>query len=54
MYHLNVSQWKVLIVDEQSRKLIDNVVREDDILEERVMSTQIEASFKFHHRLIIA
>jgi syntaxin-binding protein 1 len=25
-------QWKVLVVDETSRKLIDNTVNEDDIL----------------------
>ena len=28
----------MLVVDEDSRKLIDTVVREDDILEEKVMS----------------
>lgn len=26
-------QWKVLILDDGSRKLVDGVVREDDILE---------------------
>ncbi|KAF2671845.1 Sec1 family protein [Microthyrium microscopicum] len=35
--------WKVLVVDEDSRRLIDNVVREDDILENRVTNIdQIE------------
>jgi hypothetical protein len=30
--------WKVLVVDEESRKLIDNVVREDDILNQNITS----------------
>lgn len=29
-------QWKVLVTDQQSRKLIDNVVKEDDILNENI------------------
>jgi syntaxin-binding protein 1 len=33
-------EWKVLVLDEGSRKLIDNVVREDDILKENI--TNIE------------
>lgn len=32
------SQWKVLVLDEESRKLIDNAVKEDDILNENVTS----------------
>jgi len=32
--------WKVLVVDESSRKLLDNVIREDDILNEHI--THIE------------
>ncbi|KAK2779236.1 vacuolar sorting protein VPS33/slp1 [Emmonsiellopsis sp. PD_33] len=36
--------WKVLVVDEGSRKLIDNAVKEDDILNENVTNIeQIEA-----------
>ena len=35
---LTEQQWKVLVVDEDSRQIIDNVVREDDILQEKVMS----------------
>lgn len=31
-------QWKVLVVDEASRKLIDNAVKEDDILNLNVTS----------------
>lgn len=31
-------QWKVLITDEESRKLIDNVVKEDDILDSNITS----------------
>ena len=31
-------QWKVLVLDAASRKVIDNVVREDDILNENVTS----------------
>lgn len=33
-------EWKVLVVDETSRKLIDNIVKEDDILNEQI--TNIE------------
>ncbi|KAF2083656.1 syntaxin-binding protein-like protein 2 [Saccharata proteae CBS 121410] len=33
-------EWKVFVVDEQSRKLLDNVVNEDDILNENI--TNIE------------
>ena len=33
-------QWKILIVDEDSKKLIDNVVKEDDILNSNI--TNIE------------
>ena len=33
-------EWKVLVVDDTSRKLMDNVVREDDILKENI--TNIE------------
>ena len=43
-YHANadaILQWKVLVVDEQSKKLIDNVVKEDDILNENITSTLI-------------
>ncbi len=35
---LNVIQWKVLILDEGSKKLVDNVVKEDDILNENIAS----------------
>jgi syntaxin-binding protein 1 len=42
--HAAPGEWKILIVDDDSRRLMDNVVREDDILEERVMNIeQIEA-----------
>ncbi|KAK5140025.1 hypothetical protein LTR04_003202, partial [Oleoguttula sp. CCFEE 6159] len=37
---INDPQWKVLVVDEASRKLIDNVVKEDEILNEHI--TNIE------------
>lgn len=33
-------EWKVLVVDEDSRKVLDNVVKEDDILNENI--TNIE------------
>jgi len=29
-------QWKVLVLDESSRKLLDNVIKEDDILNENI------------------
>jgi hypothetical protein len=35
---VSASQWKVLVVDETSRKLLDNVVKEDDILNHNVTS----------------
>ena len=31
-------QWKLLVVDEGSRKLIDSVTKEDEILEENITS----------------
>lgn len=33
------TQWKVLVIDETSKKIIDNVVKEDDILNENIAST---------------
>lgn len=35
-------QWKVLVVDEESRKIIDNVVKEDDILNENITSAHAQ------------
>jgi hypothetical protein len=35
---MSFPQWKVLVVDEESRRLIDNVLREDDILHGNVTS----------------
>lgn len=32
------SQWKVLVVDEFSKKILDNVAKEDDILNQNVAS----------------
>lgn len=32
-------QWKVLVIDEAAKKIIDNVVKEDDILNENIAST---------------
>jgi hypothetical protein len=34
----NSLQWKILIVDEESQKLINNVVKEDDILNLNITS----------------
>lgn len=34
-------QWKCLIVDENSQKVIDNVVSEDDILNNNIASTSL-------------
>jgi hypothetical protein len=39
------SQWKLFIVDEESRKLIDNVAKEDDILNENVTGRRREAVY---------
>jgi hypothetical protein len=36
---LTRSQWKVLVLDESAKKIIDNVVKEDDILNENIAST---------------
>jgi syntaxin-binding protein 1 len=33
-----MKQWKVLVVDEQTKKLLDNVLKEDDILNENITS----------------
>lgn len=32
-------QWKVLVIDEGAKKILDNVVKEDDILNENIAST---------------
>lgn len=32
-------QWKILVVDEASWKLVCGVVKEDDILNQKIMST---------------
>lgn len=37
--YLLFSQWKVLVIDEGAKKVIDNVVKEDDILNENIAST---------------
>lgn len=31
-------QWKVLVLDEESRKVVENVLKEDDILHENITS----------------
>lgn len=36
---LTLEQWKILIVDEYSEKIINNVVKEDDILNANITST---------------
>lgn len=35
---LTLSQWKVLIVDEDSKRILDNVLKQDDILNENITS----------------
>jgi len=35
---LTWAQWKVLVIDEGAKKIIDNVVKEDDILNENIAS----------------
>lgn len=37
---LTQPQWKVLVVDEDSKKLIDNVTKDEDILNLNVTSMQ--------------
>jgi len=34
-------QWKILILDEDTQKLINNVVKEDDILNLNITSTRL-------------
>lgn len=34
-----LSQWMVLVVDDASKKILDNAVKEDDILERNIAST---------------
>lgn len=36
-------QWKILVIDKATKKLVDCVVKEDDILEEHVTSGLINA-----------
>ena len=43
---MGYSQWKVLILDEGSKKLVDTVVKEDDILQENVTSVLMPFWFK--------
>ena len=33
------AQWKVLIIDENTKTILDNVVKEDEILNENITST---------------
>jgi len=35
---LTRSKWKVLVIDEGAKKIIDNVIKEDDILNENITS----------------
>jgi len=39
------AEWKLFIIDEESRKLIDNVAKEDDILNENVTGRRREAVY---------
>jgi len=34
----NQNKWKVLVIDEGAKKIIDNVIKEDDILNENITS----------------
>ena len=45
----NLRQWKILVVDTASRKIIDNVVREDDILNENIASMLHEYQYWINH-----
>ena len=31
-------QWKILVVDETSKKILDNAVKEDDVLNQNIAS----------------
>lgn len=33
-----MQQWKVLVIDEDSKKILDSVVKEDDILNQNIAS----------------
>jgi syntaxin-binding protein 1 len=35
---LTSCQWKVLVIDEGAKKIVDNVLKEDDILNENIAS----------------
>jgi len=35
---LTRAKWKVLVIDEGAKKIIDNVIKEDDILNENITS----------------
>jgi hypothetical protein len=44
-------QWKVLILDEESKKIIDNVVKEDDILNHNIASMCVGMTYVTELRL---
>lgn len=47
----NRIQWKVLVLDPDSRRLIDNVLDEDTILNENITSTPYPPSSSRHSEL---
>ena len=42
--HFLVVQWKVMVLDATSKRLLDGVVKEDDILKENITSIPLNAS----------
>ncbi|KAI1337407.1 Sec1-like protein [Xylariaceae sp. FL0016] len=38
--HITAGDWKVLVIDENSKKIIDNVVKEDDILNHNIANIE--------------
>ncbi|KAI0014439.1 Sec1 family protein [Xylariaceae sp. FL0662B] len=38
--HITAGDWKVLVIDESSKKIIDNVVKEDDILNHNIANIE--------------
>ncbi|KAH8880667.1 Sec1 family protein [Thozetella sp. PMI_491] len=39
--HITQGDWKVLVIDEHSKKIVDNVVKEDDILNQNIANIEM-------------
>lgn len=46
--HITHGDWKVLVLDPDSRRIVDNVLDTDEILNENITSTPPRPSFPMH------